>query len=170
MTKPYVWDAIVRLTHWTVAAMFLANYFVTEEGSDTHEWVGYIVLGALVIRLLWGLITHSPARLSRFTPNVSQAVTHLKQVLQTKSDDHQGHNPAGAIMIWTMWICLIITGVSGWSTQLDMFWGEDWVKEVHEFFANLTMLAVAIHISAVIFMTHWTKRSYVQSMLFHKNS
>ncbi len=39
------------------------------------------------------------------------------------------------------------------------------MKAVHEFFANLTMVAVAIHISAVILMTHWVKRPYVKSML-----
>jgi len=170
MTKPYVWDIVVRLTHWTVAAMFLANYLVTEEGSETHEWVGYIVLAAIAVRLLWGFVARSPARLSAFKPSVSQAVAHLQQVLHTKSDVHQGHNPAGAVMIWTMWILLIITGLSGWSTQLDMFWGEEWVEEVHELFANLTMFAVAIHISAVIFMTHWTKRAYVKSMLFSRHS
>jgi len=170
MTKPYVWDIIVRLTHWTVAALFLANYIVTKPGGETHEWVGYIVLFALAIRLLWGLVVNSPARLSSFKPSVPQAITHLKEVLQTKSDEHQGHNPAGAVMIWAMWICLIVTAVSGWSTQLDMFWGEKWLEQFHEFFANLTMFAVAVHISAVIFMSHWTKRSYLKSMLFNKNS
>ncbi len=170
MTKPYVWDMVVRLTHWTVAALFLANFFVTEEGSDVHEWVGYVVLAAVAVRLLWGLVTRSPARLSAFKPNITKAISHLAGVLETKSDDHQGHNPAGAIMIWAMWLCLIITGVSGWLTQLDMFWGEDWVEELHELCANLTMIAVSIHISAVIFMTHWTKRSYLRSMLFTKDS
>jgi len=169
MTKPFVWDTVVRLTHWTVAVLFLSNYFVTEEGSDSHEWVGYVVLATIAIRLLWGLITKSPARLTAFKPSISNAIVHLMQILQTKSDNHQGHNPAGAIMIWTMWFCLIMTGLSGWSTQLDMFWGGEWVEELHEFFANFTMLAVTVHISAVIFMTHWTKRSYVKSMLFNKN-
>lgn len=169
MTKPFVWDVVVRITHWTVAVLFLANFFVTEEGSDVHEWVGYIVLATVAIRLLWGMVVHSPARLSAFTPNIAKAISHLSEVLATKSDDHQGHNPAGAVMIWVMWLCLIMTGVSGWSTQLDMFWGEEWVEEVHELFANLTMVAVSIHIGAVIFMTHWTKRSYLKSMLFTKD-
>ncbi len=168
MTKPYVWDVIVRLTHWTVAILFLSNYLLTEEGSDIHEWVGYLVLGTLAVRLLWGLITSSPARLSTFKPSIPKAIDHLAEVLETKSDSHQGHNPAGAIMIWAMWLCLIITGISGWLTQLDMFWGEEWVEELHEFFANFTMIAVAVHISAVIFMTHWTKRPYIKSMLFSK--
>lgn len=54
MTKPYVWDGVVRLTHWVVAALFLSNYFLTEAGSETHEWVGYFVLAALSVRLTWG--------------------------------------------------------------------------------------------------------------------
>ncbi|WP_136486771.1 cytochrome b/b6 domain-containing protein [Vibrio sp. H11] len=170
MTKPYVWDSIVRLTHWVVAALFLSNYFVTEPGSEIHEWAGYFVLAALSVRLTWGIITDSPARLSAFRPSVRQAISHLKEVLATKQDSHIGHNPAGAVMIWVMWLALISTGITGWATQLDIFWGEDGMKEIHEFFANLTMLAVATHICAVIFMTHWAKRSYVKSMLPQRSS
>jgi cytochrome b len=165
MTKPYVWDGVVRLTHWVVAALFLSNYFLTEAGSETHEWVGYFVLAALSVRLTWGIITDSPASLSAFKPSVNKALSHLKEVLATKEDEHIGHNPAGAVMIWVMWLALIATALTGWATQWDMFWGEDAMKAVHEFFANLTMFAVATHIGAVIFMTHWVKRPYVKSML-----
>ncbi len=54
MTEPTRWDIVVRLTHWTIAFLFLANFFVVEEGSDIHEWAGYALLVALGIRLLWG--------------------------------------------------------------------------------------------------------------------
>lgn len=54
MAKPYTWDLFVRVTHWLVAALFLANFFAIEEGSDLHEWVGYVVMGAIILRLGWG--------------------------------------------------------------------------------------------------------------------
>ncbi|WP_283161926.1 flagellin hook IN motif-containing protein, partial [Vibrio cholerae] len=55
-------------------ALFLANFFAIEEGSDLHEWVGYVVMGAIILRLGWGGITHSPARLTAFTPSIPKAI------------------------------------------------------------------------------------------------
>ncbi|EGR2589576.1 cytochrome b [Vibrio cholerae] len=171
MAKPYTWDLFVRVTHWLVAALFLANFFAIEEGSDLHEWVGYVVMGAIILRLGWGVITHSPARLTAFTPSIPKAIEHIKEVVRTKQDNHTGHNPAGAIMIWAMWFLLLATGLSGWMSEWDLFWGEDWIKEVHETLANLTIAAVAVHVSAVIIMSKFTGHPYVHGMLSgHKTS
>jgi cytochrome b len=166
MAKNYTWDLIVRVTHWTVAGLFLSNYFITEPGSDIHELAGYIVLGTIALRLIWGMIARSPARLSAFKPSIPAAILHIKEVLQTKKDEHEGHNPAGAIMVWLLWSGLIMTGFTGWLSQTDQFWGEDWVIGIHEVFANLTMAAVTVHVCAIIVMTKLTQNSYVKTMLF----
>lgn len=165
MDKHYKWDVIVRITHWAVAGLFFANYFVTEEGSEIHEWVGYCIIGSIVIRLVWGMITRSPARLSAFKPSVTQAVTHLSEVISTRVDASVGHNPAGAVMIWLMWCCLLATAVTGWMAHVELMGYKDGLKEIHEVFANLTFIAVAIHICAVIVMSRWTNRSYLSGML-----
>ncbi len=107
----------------------------------------------------------SPARLTRFLPSVSAALAHLKEVVSNRQDKHLGHNPAGAVMIWLLWSLLIATAGSGWLTESDLFWGEEWLEEVHEVLANLTLVAVAVHVSAVIFMSKWNRKNYLKSML-----
>ncbi len=79
MAKPYTWDLFVRVTHWLVAALFLANFFAIEEGSDLHEWVGYVVMGAIILRLGWGGITHSPARLTLLRHPFPKPLSTLKK-------------------------------------------------------------------------------------------
>ncbi|MEE3876438.1 cytochrome b/b6 domain-containing protein [Vibrio natriegens] len=165
MTKKTQWDRVVKLTHWLVASLFLINYFITEDGSTLHQWVGYIAVGAVVLRLLWGCIAKPPARLTSFLPSVPKAIGHLKGVYQTRVDDHHGHNPAGAIMIWCMWIGLIAIGISGYLMETDRFWGEDWVKEIHEAAVNLTFACVCVHVGAVVLMTRITGHPYLQNML-----
>ncbi|MBE3668614.1 cytochrome b [Vibrio navarrensis] len=165
MTNTFKWDWVVRATHWMVALLFFANFFALEEGSDLHKWAGYLILLSVAIRLLWGLVVQSPARLSRFLPSPSAAVSHLKEVLSERQDKHLGHNPAGAVMIWLLWGLIIATGVSGWLMVSDMFWGEEWLEETHEVLANLTFIAVAVHLSAVILMSKWNRKNYIQSML-----
>ncbi|AMG10374.1 cytochrome b/b6 domain-containing protein [Vibrio vulnificus] len=165
MTNTFKWDWVVRATHWTVVVLFFANFFVLEEGSEWHHWAGYLILLSLSLRLAWGLVVESPARLTRFLPSVSAALVHLKEVVSNRQDKHLGHNPAGAVMIWLLWSLLIATAGSGWLTESDLFWGEEWLEEVHEVLANLTLVAVAVHVSAVIFMSKWNRKNYLKSML-----
>ncbi|HAT7739064.1 TPA: cytochrome b [Vibrio vulnificus] len=165
MTNTFKWDWVVRATHWTVAVLFFANFFVLEEGSEWHHWAGYLILLSLSLRLAWGLVVESPARLTRFLPSVSAALAHLKEVVSNRQDKHLGHNPAGAVMIWLLWSLLIATAGSGWLTESDLFRGEEWLEEVHEVLANLTLVAVALHVSAVIFMSKWNRKNYLKSML-----
>jgi cytochrome b len=164
MTNGFQWDWLVKLTHWSVAILFLSNFYLNDKGGDIHIWFGYSILALISIRLLWGLITHSPARLTAFLPAPFAALRHLKQVLQTKKEDHQGHNPAGAIMIWLMWLGLLTTGISGWMMESDQFWAMAGVEETHEIAANFTFVCVCIHISAVILMGHLTGNRYIQTM------
>ncbi|MHA2939569.1 cytochrome b/b6 domain-containing protein [Vibrio sp. RC27] len=164
MTKGFQWDWVVKITHWSVAILFIANFYFTDEGGDIHIWCGYGILGLVGLRLLWGLITHSPARLSSFFPSPFSALKHLKEVLKTRKDDHEGHNPAGAIMIWAMWLGLLTTGTSGWMMETDMFWAEIWVEELHETAANVTFTCVCIHVSAVILMSFLTGNRYIQTI------
>jgi cytochrome b len=161
----FTWDLIVRITHWTVALLFVLNFFIVEEGSELHEWIGYGVIGTICIRLLWGLIAPSPAKLTAFKPSINQALIHLKEVAATKKDYHIGHNPAGAIMIWLMWFLLLSTGLTGWSMALHLY-DREVLEEVHEFFANTTMIAVTIHVCAVILMSKITQKQYIKSMLW----
>ncbi len=168
MTNKAPWDRVVQFTHWVVATLFLVNYFITEEGSTIHQWVGYIVIGGVVIRLAWGCVAKPPARLSSFRPSIPGAIQHLKEVYQTRQDDHQGHNPAGAIMIWCIWSGLIVAVISGYMMETDLFWGEDWVEAVHEAAVNITFFCVCIHIAAVVVMSRITGHSYLKNMLPRK--
>lgn len=164
MIPNFQWDWLVRITHWSVAILFFSNYLLNEPGDDIHIWFGYGIIALVCLRLIWGLLTHSPARLSAFKPSPKAAIVHLKEVIITRKDQHQGHNPAGAIMIWCMWIGLLTTGISGWMMQTDRFWGESWVEDLHELAANGTFICVCIHISAVIIMSLLTGNRYIKTM------
>ncbi len=85
---------------------------------------------------MWGLIARSPSRLSAFKPSIPSAISHVKEVFSTKKDDHVGHNPAGAIMIWLMWTLLLGTAFTGWSIEQNLFGAKDIFESVHEVFGK----------------------------------
>lgn len=44
-------------------------------------------------------------------------------------------------------------------------WNGDWMEEVHEFFANFTLLMVVIHVSGVIFSSFLEGENLPKSMM-----
>jgi cytochrome b len=44
-------------------------------------------------------------------------------------------------------------------------WSGDWMEEVHEFFANFTLLMVVIHVSGVIFSSLLEGENLVKAMM-----
>ncbi|WP_428774939.1 cytochrome b/b6 domain-containing protein [Vibrio sp.] len=159
-----MWDKVVRFTHWSVAMLFLANYAITEEGSIVHQWVGYTLIGLVLVRLIWGLIVNSPARLSAIRPSPSMAIEHLIEVFETRKDHHEGHNPAGAVMIWCMWCGLMVTGITGYLAYSEQLLDMEWMESIHEVAANVTFICVCIHVGAVALMTRLTGKAYLKSM------
>ena len=165
------WDILVRITHWTIAALFLTNYWILDDGDDLHEWFGYTVLAALIVRLIWGFIGPVNARFGDFWPTWAKLTTAIREFDQ-QHRHHQGQPPrhvglAGAMVVF-LWTGLLVVGISGWLQETDMFWGEDWVQLLHEWSANVVMAAVLIHVAAVGLIQHRYRLPLIQAMLWKR--
>ena len=161
-----VWDILVRVTHWTVAAGITANLFFTEDGSELHQYVGYTVVGLVVIRLLWGLVGTRYARFSNFFPTPSRIKSHLSDVSVRRTDEqHLGHNPLAALMMFALWAVIIGLGISGYLMEANIFASKDVLEEVHEILANSLYLLVPLHIISAIAMSYWERQNLIKSMI-----
>ena len=170
-----VWDILVRFTHWTVAAGIIANLFFTEDGSDLHVYVGYTVLGLVVVRLLWGLVGTRYARFTSFFPTPTRLKHHLSALSVRRVDEqHLGHNPLAAIMMLSLWAVIIGLGVTGYLMETDIFshiqllGNKDVLEEIHELLANSLYLLVPLHIVAAIAMSYWQRQNLIKSMITGK--
>lgn len=168
MTKKrsVIWDPVVRLTHWVTAVLFFANFFFIEGGSDLHQWLGYLVLASLVVRLIWGFIGSPLARFSSFLPSIASLKHYLSSL--KSHEGSEGHNPLGALMALFLWGGLAICVISGHLQETDMFWGEDWPELLHETTADLIIGAVVIHVAAIITLQNLTGRSLIKAMITGK--
>ncbi|MFY9975192.1 MAG: cytochrome b/b6 domain-containing protein, partial [Chromatiaceae bacterium] len=61
-----VWDPLVRLFHWSLAAAVLIAFLTEDEQIDLHLIAGYSVLALIGFRLVWGLVGPRHARWSDF--------------------------------------------------------------------------------------------------------
>ena len=172
-----VWDILVRITHWTVAAGIIANLLFTEDGSDLHVYVGYTVVGLVVLRLLWGLIGTRYARFTNFFPTPIRLKRHMSDLSVRRVDEqHLGHNPLAAIMMLSLWAVIIGLGVTGYLMETDIFshiqllGNKDVLEEIHELLANSLYLLVPLHIIAAIAMSYWQRQNLIKSMITGKKT
>lgn len=114
VTSPSLWDPLVRLTHWAIAASVIANGLITDPGKALHVWIGWIALSILAVRLIWGLIGPTEARFSSFLPDPRAALSHVVDLLRgNRPRDYHSHNPAGAMMVYGLWASLLVVIVTG---------------------------------------------------------
>ncbi|MCK5359329.1 MAG: cytochrome b/b6 domain-containing protein [Gammaproteobacteria bacterium] len=174
-----VWDPFVRIFHWGLVLAFTVAYLTEEDILSIHTLAGYVVLGLLSLRLVWGLIGPRYARFSDFTYSLSSIKTFLKDTLNFRARRYLGHNPAGGAMILLLIASLLLTSFTGLAiyalaeqagplagilTNSSEFM-EEALEETHEFFANFTLFLVFIHIAGVIIESLLHRENLARSMV-----
>ena len=144
-----VWDPLVRLFHWSLAGLFLANFF-TEEGELVHRGFGYAVLILIAVRFVWGWVGTRHARFADWVPGPRRVRDYLRQRLAGRSRRQLGHNPAAAVMILALLAGVLLVGVTGWLQTTDRFFGEGWLEELHEVLAYGVLGLVVLHVLAAV--------------------
>lgn len=180
-----VWDPIVRITHWGVAAAIVVNGLIDEGGSTLHIWIGYSALALLILRVLWGFIGPVEARFSSFPFSISGAIDHLTNILTGHHKGHRSHNPAGSIMVYALWGMLTLTAATGVILETEPFpvehrqevsvqadsheddenEVEEIFEETHELAANLLLILAALHVAGVVVESRLSGRNLVRAMI-----
>lgn len=160
-----VWDPLVRLFHWTVALGCIANLTILREVKVAHRYVGYAVLAAVAIRLVWAFVGTQHARLTDFAPSPRRLASYLRSLVRGREPRYIGHNPAGAVMMLTLIGLVGLCGVTGWMMGLDAFWGEGWVEAMHEGAANVILVMAIVHVLAALVESWRHRENLVLSMV-----
>ena len=155
-----VWDAAVRLLHWSLAAGVLFDFYL-DDGGWLHRTVGYAAAGVVVARWLWAVLAGGAAGLARLKPSLRDTNVYLRRGAPRTA----GHDPLGLWMIWLLWLLVLLLGITGWMSRLDAFWGDDGIREVHERIADALLVAVALHLSGVVAMSWRWRENLVGAML-----
>ena len=160
-----VWDPFVRVFHWSLATLFVAAYATGGEIQWLHIPAGYAIGGLVALRIVWGLIGPQHARFSSFVKSPREVLTYLRDVALLRAPRHLGHNPAGGAMVIALLLTLAATGTTGVMMTTDAFWGAEWVEEVHEAFANLTVGLIVVHVLGVLFSSVEHGENLVKAMI-----
>jgi cytochrome b len=144
-----VWDPLVRVFHWSLAGLFLANFF-TEDGELVHRGIGYAVLALLAVRFVWGWVGMRHARFGDWVPGPRRVRDYLRARLAGRSKRQLGHNPGAAVMILALLAGVLLVGVTGWLQTTDAFFGAGWLEDLHEVLAYGVLALVGVHVLAAV--------------------
>jgi cytochrome b len=164
-TYKMVWDPLVRLTHWLVAGIVVANLWLLESGNAPHRWLGYLACGAIGVRLIWGFVGSPHARFSDWLPTPQRLTRYLGLLIKGREPRMLGHNPAGAVMMLTLWALVTALGVTGYLMGTDMLFGESWLEALHEGIANTLIAAVVLHVCGALLESWRHRENLVRSMV-----
>jgi cytochrome b len=160
-----VWDVPTRVFHWLQMLAFGTSYLTafSERLRNYHVALGYILLGLLMFRLLWGFIGTRYARFSSFLFNPKEVVAYLLTMAKGKAAHYLGHNPAGSVSVWLllalgMFIC--VTGVM--ALQDD---ASDLVVAMHGVSTNVMLGVILLHLIGVLISSILHRENLVRSML-----
>lgn len=131
------WDIPTRATHWSLALCVVLNFFIIEEGSDLHDYVGYLASGLVVFRIGWSFF--------------GSGFTH--------------HNRLASFVYFLIWSLVIALGISGWMMSLDQFWGEEWLEDIHENLSTALQILIVTHLAGVALDSIRYRRPTWKSMI-----
>lgn len=119
----------------------------------------YGVLGPRQVRLglLWRKLSGLPAWLRGVWATPSMLATQARQ----------GQNLAMAIAIAMMLLLTVPLVLSGHASyeQWASSWGDEWLEDVHEFFANAFLAAVLAHLAMLALLSLLRRQNMARPML-----
>jgi len=176
-----IWDPVTRAWHWvlvlSVGIGWSFGKFMAFETIQWHFYLGYLTLGLMAFRWIWGLFGPAPVRLRALLPRPSAFVRYLKGIGRRRPSGVAGHNPLGALSVLAMLIAITAQGVSGLFIESDDFFeygplahyvSQDTINRMtwwHHTMADVILGLVVLHVAAILFYLLWKRENLITPMI-----
>jgi cytochrome b len=159
-----VWDTPTRVFHWLQVLSFSVAYLTafSERTRNYHVALGYILLGLLAFRLLWGFIGTRYARFRSFLFNPKEILSYLLTLLKGRPAHYLGHNPAGSVSVWLLLALGLFVCITGVLALQDA--ASDLVVDLHGLGTNVMLGVIALHLIGMLASSILHRENLVRSM------
>lgn len=159
-----IWDLPTRLCHWALVTLLLVQVVSGELSflpTAWHLWAGYLLLLAVVFRLVWGFVGSDSAHFGPMIASLRGLPGYLPLLFSRQPTRWPGHNPVGTLSSLLLLLLLLISCFSGLFIET---WGDYrgplaervsrdlnlWMTDLHSLVRWPLYLLVAIHMVAVL--------------------
>ncbi|MCA0244765.1 MAG: cytochrome b/b6 domain-containing protein [Proteobacteria bacterium] len=175
-----VWDLPTRVFHWLLALAVIGMVVTGKIGGNALAWhfrIGYLVMGLLLFRLLWGFVGGHWSRFARFVYSPGTVLRYLRG--QGRPDEHLdvGHNPLGAFSVFALLFFLALQVSTGLvaddeiATQgpLNRFVSAATASSATHWHKGagqaILIVLVLLHVGAIVYYRVRQNKNLVQPML-----
>jgi len=172
-----IWDVPTRLFHWTLALLILAAYLSHEFSTiQRHMQIGYLVLGLVGFRLIWGVVGSETSRFWNFVPTPGWTAGYLRGLLHGRPPKTVGHNPLGSMLIYLMLVLVAFQATTGLFAN-DAIFSEgplaklvsddssDLMTDWHEQSFWILVGCIAVHITANVVSELVFRQPLIRAMI-----
>ena len=163
--KTYVWSLPTRIFHITlIIFIIIAALSADDDYLQIHSAFGYAITVLIVFRLIWGMMGPRYSSFKDFNFKIGTIFEFTQDIFSFKrKQKYLGHNPIASIIMFSMIITLLLISISG-IVDLGIQEGKgffaflnhtflrklEFFEEAHEFFANLLLLFIIIHLIGIL--------------------
>lgn len=181
LRREKIWHPLTRVWHWGLALSVVTAWCLGEFMSfDTVRWhfyLGYLVIGLMLFRLIWGFVGPVHARFSTMLPSLAELRAYIPEVARRTPSGTPGHNPLGGISALLMIVVIVAQAITGLFIEADDFFesaplahyvSSEWAKQIsgwHHQLAEFILILVGLHIAAILFYLFWKRENLITGML-----
>ena len=175
-----IWDIGTRLFHWCLVIAFTTSFLMGEFGPNImtiHFWSGYVIIGLVVFRLIWGVVGPRPARFSSFVRGPGAVLAYARHAGQRRPSYWPGHNPLGALSVIALLALLAAQVTTGLLADPEDYVNVGPLAHMvdsatnrkasvwHERIAYTLLALVAVHVAVILFYRFWKREDLIGPMI-----
>lgn len=179
-TNVRVWDLPTRVFHWALALSVIGSVATAKIGGGAMVWhfrLGYLAMGLLLFRIVWGFVGGRWSRFASFVRGPGVVLRYLRGQAHPGEHLDVGHNPLGAGSVVAMLVVLVaqvgtglvaddeIANVGPLNKLVETATGlaaTSWHKTWGQW---IILTLVALHVAAIVFYLVKKQNNLVAPML-----
>jgi len=162
--KTYIWGLPTRVFHSCLVLFIIIAWISADDDYlQIHSAFGYATGVLIVFRLTWGIIGPKYSHFRDFNFNIQKAIDFSKNVFTHNNKKYLGHNPAAALVLFSLLIVILLIVISGVLTLgaqeskgifsslgSTMFKDMELFEGIHEFLSNFMLLLIFMHLAGIL--------------------
>jgi len=171
-----IWDLNIRIFHLmliiTITISIISgklSYFYI------HEISGITLFFLILFRIYWGFFGGHYSKFKNFNLNKNFLLNYLKK----KEKKYFGHNPLGSLSIYSIFVLILLTSLSGMFSSDDIFYDGPFVKfapqfvgiftNIHDILHYFLYSLIILHLCAVSYYQFFLKEEIINQMIDGKS-
>jgi len=179
MIKSYTWPLFNRVSHILLILFFAVCYILADFDKLLPYHVAFgLALGVVFLfRIFWGYLGPKHSKFKDFNFKIGDLKEYLLNPF-SKTKEYVGHNPASSYAIVAMILLAFLSIISGLLTygieenhgilsflHSSYFKEMELFKEIHEFFSNLFLAVIILHVIGSLVDKFIKKSDAIDSMI-----